>query len=69
VLPGARLVELTPKSVDRERHAAEVQRCLEAFLGRFTAPGPSSPGRSVCAPASLSFCETADRPTLRGDFP
>ena len=41
-IPGARLVALTPKSIDRERHAAEVQRCLEAFLRRFTAPGPSS---------------------------
>ncbi|HMF12595.1 MAG TPA: alpha/beta hydrolase, partial [Gemmataceae bacterium] len=34
-LPGARLVALTPKSIDRERHAAEVQRCLGTFLGRF----------------------------------
>jgi predicted dehydrogenase len=41
-IPGAKLVVLTPKSIDRERHAAEAQRCLEAFLGRFTAPGPSS---------------------------
>ena len=41
-IPGARLVALTPKSVDRERHAAEVQRYLEAFLYRFTAPGPNS---------------------------
>jgi pimeloyl-ACP methyl ester carboxylesterase len=38
-LPGASLVALTPKSIDRERHAAEVQRCLEAFLGRFRSPG------------------------------
>jgi pimeloyl-ACP methyl ester carboxylesterase len=43
-LRRARLVALTPKSIDRESHAAEVQRCLEAFLGRFTAPGPSSQG-------------------------
>jgi pimeloyl-ACP methyl ester carboxylesterase len=35
-IPGARLVELTPKSIARERHAAEVQGCLEAFLARFT---------------------------------
>jgi pimeloyl-ACP methyl ester carboxylesterase len=41
-IPGARLVALTPKSRDRERHAAEVQRCLEAFVGRITAPGPNS---------------------------
>jgi pimeloyl-ACP methyl ester carboxylesterase len=41
-IPGARLVALTPKSINRARHAAEVQRCLESFLGRFTAPGPSS---------------------------
>jgi hypothetical protein len=41
-IPGARLVALTPKSIERERHAAEVQRCLETFLGWFTAPGPSS---------------------------
>jgi pimeloyl-ACP methyl ester carboxylesterase len=31
-IPGARLVELTPKSIARGRHAAEVQGCLEAFL-------------------------------------
>jgi hypothetical protein len=31
-IPGARLVELTPKSIARARHAAEVQGCLEAFL-------------------------------------
>ena len=41
-IPGAQLVALTPKSMDRERHAAEVQRYLEAFLCRFTAPGPNS---------------------------
>jgi pimeloyl-ACP methyl ester carboxylesterase len=33
VIPGARLVELTPKSIARERHAAEVQSCLKVFLG------------------------------------
>ena len=37
-IPGARLAELTPKSLARERHAAEVQGCLEAFLSRFLAP-------------------------------
>jgi pimeloyl-ACP methyl ester carboxylesterase len=31
-IPEARLVELTPKSIGRERHAAEVQSSLEAFL-------------------------------------
>jgi pimeloyl-ACP methyl ester carboxylesterase len=36
-IPGARLVELTPKSISRERHATEVQACLEAFLSRFAA--------------------------------
>jgi pimeloyl-ACP methyl ester carboxylesterase len=36
-LPGARLAELTPKSVARQRHAVEVQGCLEAFLSRFLA--------------------------------
>src|SRR5262249_54479367 len=41
-IPGARLVALTPKSMDRERHAAQVQPCLEAFHCRVTAPGPSS---------------------------
>src|SRR5262249_8480483 len=46
-IPGARLVALTPKSIDRERHAAEVQRCLDAFLGRFTAPGPSSRAKAA----------------------
>ena len=34
-IPGASLVELTPKSIARERHAAEVQRCLGTFLSRF----------------------------------
>ena len=68
-IPGARLVTLTPKSRDRARHAAEVQRYLEAFLGRFTAPGQSSPGRLVCAPGLLPAHDTADRPILRGDFP
>ena len=37
-IPGARLAELTPKSIARERHAAEVQGYLEAFLSRFRAP-------------------------------
>jgi pimeloyl-ACP methyl ester carboxylesterase len=37
-IPGARLVELTPKSIARERHAAEVQGCLDAFLSPFLAP-------------------------------
>jgi pimeloyl-ACP methyl ester carboxylesterase len=58
-IPGARLVELTPKSIARERHGAEVQACLEAFLSPFQAsaveapPKATAPGRSVCAPASL----------------
>jgi pimeloyl-ACP methyl ester carboxylesterase len=41
-IPGARLVELTPKSIARERHAAEVQGCLEAFLSQFRQAGPTS---------------------------
>jgi pimeloyl-ACP methyl ester carboxylesterase len=40
---AARLVELTPKSIARERHATEVQGCLDAFLGRFVASGAESP--------------------------
>jgi pimeloyl-ACP methyl ester carboxylesterase len=40
VIPGARLVELTPKSIAREHHAAEVQGCLEAFLSRFLEQQP-----------------------------
>jgi pimeloyl-ACP methyl ester carboxylesterase len=36
-IPGARLVELTPKSIARERHAPEVQGCLDGFLSRFMA--------------------------------
>jgi pimeloyl-ACP methyl ester carboxylesterase len=31
-IPRARLAELTPKSIDRQRHAAEVQEYLAAFL-------------------------------------
>jgi pimeloyl-ACP methyl ester carboxylesterase len=46
-IPGARLVELTPKSIARERHAAEVQRCLEAFLSRFLASGAESQPTTV----------------------
>jgi pimeloyl-ACP methyl ester carboxylesterase len=38
-IPGAEFVELTPKSIARERHTAEVQGCLDAFLSRFTASG------------------------------
>jgi pimeloyl-ACP methyl ester carboxylesterase len=34
-IPGARLVELTPKSIAKERHTAEVQACLDAFLSPF----------------------------------
>jgi pimeloyl-ACP methyl ester carboxylesterase len=41
-LPGARFVELTPKSIARERHAAEVQDCLEAFLRPFAHHGAIS---------------------------
>jgi pimeloyl-ACP methyl ester carboxylesterase len=42
-IPGAMLVELTPKSLARERHAAEVQRSLEAFLSQFSASAAASP--------------------------
>jgi pimeloyl-ACP methyl ester carboxylesterase len=37
---GAKLVELTPKSIARERHAVEFQGCLEALLGRFMVSRP-----------------------------
>jgi pimeloyl-ACP methyl ester carboxylesterase len=37
-IPGARLVELIPKSIARDRHAAEVQNCLETFLTPFLPP-------------------------------
>jgi pimeloyl-ACP methyl ester carboxylesterase len=48
-IPGARLVELTPKSIARERHAAEVQGYLKSFLNPFVASG-----RNPCTrPASL----------------
>jgi pimeloyl-ACP methyl ester carboxylesterase len=49
-IPGARLVELTPKSIDRERHATEVRGLLAAFLGRFTASAAESlpAGRCRC---------------------
>jgi pimeloyl-ACP methyl ester carboxylesterase len=42
-IPRARLVELTPKSIVRERYAAEVQGCLDAFLSRFTGSVAESP--------------------------
>ena len=31
-IPGAQLIELTPKSVSKEQHAADVQRAVTAFL-------------------------------------
>jgi pimeloyl-ACP methyl ester carboxylesterase len=34
-IPGARLVELTPTAIAQERHTAEVQACLDAFLRPF----------------------------------
>src|SRR5262249_15390954 len=40
-IPGATLVELTPKSIARERHAAEVQGFLDTFLTRFIPECPS----------------------------
>jgi pimeloyl-ACP methyl ester carboxylesterase len=43
-IPGARLVELTPKSIARERHTAEVQAVLDAFLSRFPAPARGENG-------------------------
>jgi pimeloyl-ACP methyl ester carboxylesterase len=43
-IPGARLVELTPKSVARERHTAEVQAALGTFLSRFAAPARDENG-------------------------
>jgi pimeloyl-ACP methyl ester carboxylesterase len=39
-IPGAKLIELTPKSIARERHAVELQSCLEAFLSRFMVSRP-----------------------------
>ncbi len=33
-IAGAEFVELTPKSVSREQHTADVQRAIEGFLGR-----------------------------------
>jgi pimeloyl-ACP methyl ester carboxylesterase len=37
-IPGAEFVELTPKSIARDRHAAEVQGFLDSFLRRFMPP-------------------------------
>ncbi len=34
-IPGAQFEEITPKSIDPERHQAEVQRHLEKFLRQF----------------------------------
>jgi pimeloyl-ACP methyl ester carboxylesterase len=41
-IPGARLVELTSKSIARGRHAAEVQAALEACLRREPTQGQNS---------------------------
>mgnify|MGYP001438099078 CR=1 FL=1 len=35
LIPGAELVELTPKSVDRDAHGRDVQRAIERFLQQF----------------------------------
>jgi hypothetical protein len=40
-IAGAELVELTPKSINKEQHAADVQRALTAFLGKNFATKPS----------------------------
>lgn len=37
-LPSARLVELTPKTVSEERHAADTQGAIAGFLGRVLSP-------------------------------
>jgi pimeloyl-ACP methyl ester carboxylesterase len=58
-IPGARLVELTPKSIARERHAAEVQGWLDAFLSRFTAPGTESTPAASEVPVRDSAARTA----------
>jgi pimeloyl-ACP methyl ester carboxylesterase len=39
-IPGARFVELTPKSLSPERHAAEVQAALDAFLAGVAGESP-----------------------------
>ena len=46
-IPGARLAELTPKSIARQRHAAEVQGCLDAFLSQFPVSGAEFPPATV----------------------
>ncbi len=38
-IPGAQFEEITPKSIDPERHQKEVQRHLEKFLRQFVANG------------------------------
>jgi pimeloyl-ACP methyl ester carboxylesterase len=42
-IPGAGLVELSPKSIARDRHAIEVQGSLEAFLSQFMESAAPSP--------------------------
>jgi pimeloyl-ACP methyl ester carboxylesterase len=55
-IPGAKLAPLTPKSIDRERHAAEVQHYLEAFLGRFRSPGATFSGNGQAGSPPASGC-------------
>jgi pimeloyl-ACP methyl ester carboxylesterase len=53
-IPGARLEELTPKSINREHHAAEVQHFLAAFVELFQQP------------VLAAFVELFQQPVLRG---
>jgi pimeloyl-ACP methyl ester carboxylesterase len=59
-IPGAHLVELTPKSVDQDRHAGEVQRALAAFLEPYrqhVAPGHRDV-HTMAKPSAISLRET-----------
>ena len=49
-IPEAKLVELTPKSIARERHAVEVQVNLNAFLSQFMGAGYVAPASSRVIP-------------------
>jgi pimeloyl-ACP methyl ester carboxylesterase len=60
-IPGARLVELTPKSIARERHGAEVQACLEAFLASAVEAPPKATAAATRAAGATRWPSTRPR--------
>jgi len=73
-IPGARFEELTPKSVDEERHDREVQHHVERFLsalmgGAMTTRSVGPPDRPAEGPQHEAAEHAARKPDLRPRSP